>query len=87
MSQAKVLLADRGYDANWFREALAELGIEACIPSKSKRKVQILHDKIRYRQDWTMIVKYPIYTGPTGTLYTTEKVVRDAFQRLAGLGD
>ena len=28
---AKHLLADRGYDADWFREALQEKGIEPCI--------------------------------------------------------
>jgi len=31
---AKALLADRGYDADWFRAALAERRISACIPSK-----------------------------------------------------
>ena len=46
---ARILLADRGYDADWFRDALAERGIEACIPSKSNRKIQIPHDKLRYR--------------------------------------
>ena len=47
MPQAKVLLADKGYDADWFRDALADRGIEACIPSKSNRKIQIPHDKWR----------------------------------------
>jgi transposase len=28
------LLADRAFDANWVREALAEAGIEAVIPPK-----------------------------------------------------
>ena len=31
---AKALLGDRGYDADWFRKALAERNITACIPSK-----------------------------------------------------
>lgn len=39
--KAKALLADRGYDADWFRHALAERGITACIPSKTNRKVPI----------------------------------------------
>jgi transposase len=47
---AKALLADRGYDSNWFRAALAEKGIEACIPSSKSRKVEIAHDKMLYRQ-------------------------------------
>ena len=33
------LLGDKGYDADWFRAALAERGIAACIPSKSNRNV------------------------------------------------
>ena len=47
---AKELLADKGYDANWFRHALAERGITACIPSKSNRKEPIEHDRELYRQ-------------------------------------
>lgn len=46
---AKILLADRGYDADWFRDALADKGIKACIPPKSNRKIHIPHDKLRYR--------------------------------------
>ena len=42
--------ADRGYDADWFRNALAERGIAACIPSKANRKVPIPHDRALYRQ-------------------------------------
>ena len=42
---AKVLLGDKGYDADWFRDALAKRGIEACIPSKSNRKEPIPHDQ------------------------------------------
>ena len=30
---ARQLLADKGYDADWFRRALAERGIMACIPA------------------------------------------------------
>ena len=48
--KAKALLADRGYDADWFRHALAERGITACIPSKTNRKVPIPHDTGLYRQ-------------------------------------
>ena len=48
--KAKALLGDKGYDADWFREALAARKIEACIPSKSNRKVHIPHDTVLYRQ-------------------------------------
>ena len=48
--KAKVLLGDRGYDADWLRHALIERGITACIPSKSNRKIPIPHDRTLYRQ-------------------------------------
>jgi transposase len=47
---ATQLLGDKGYDADWFRQALAERGITACIPSKSNRKKPIEHDRVLYRQ-------------------------------------
>ena len=47
---AKTMLADRGYDADWFRAALAARGIAPCIPSKINRKTPIPHDKGLYRQ-------------------------------------
>ncbi len=31
------LLADRGYDADWFREALKDKGIKPCIPGRKSR--------------------------------------------------
>ena len=50
LPRAKALLGDRGYDADWFRAALAERKITACIPSKKNRKVPIPHDAGLYRQ-------------------------------------
>ena len=50
LPKAKELLGDRGYDADWFREALADRGIAACIPSKSNRKTPREHDRTLYRQ-------------------------------------
>jgi len=47
---AKYLLADRGYDADWFRKALRSKGIEPCIPPKKNRKIQIGYDKELYKQ-------------------------------------
>jgi len=47
---AKTLLGDRGYDAGWFRNALAARGIIPCIPSKSNRKIPLAHDRTLYRQ-------------------------------------
>jgi transposase len=50
MPRAKELLADKGYDADWFREALANRKIAACVPSKSNRKAPIPHDAGLYKQ-------------------------------------
>lgn len=50
LPRAKALLRDRGYDADWFRQALAHRNITACIPSKRNRKVPIPHDAVLYRQ-------------------------------------
>lgn len=47
--QAAVLLGDRGYDADWFRNALIEMGISPCIPSRIGRKAPIPHDTDLYR--------------------------------------
>ena len=49
-SPTKALLADKGYDADWFRDALAERKFEVCIPPKSNRKIQIPYDKMLYRK-------------------------------------
>lgn len=50
MPQADVLLADRAYDSNWFREALDQRGIMACIPTHAKRKTRLPHNPVLYRQ-------------------------------------
>ena len=50
LPRANELLGDKGYDADWFRQALTERGITACIPSKSNRNAPIEHDRILYRQ-------------------------------------
>ena len=47
---AQHLLADRGYDADWFRQALHTKGIEPCIPSRKSRKILIKYDKKLYKQ-------------------------------------
>ena len=47
---AATLIADRGYDSRWFRQALTARGIEPCIPSSKSRKVPFAYDKALYRQ-------------------------------------
>jgi transposase len=50
LPRSKHLIGNRGYDADWFRHALAERGTTACIPSKRNRKIAIPHDAVLYRQ-------------------------------------
>ncbi len=50
LPSADWLLADRGYDADWFREALQDKKIRACIPGRKSRKVPVKYDKRRYRR-------------------------------------
>jgi transposase len=47
---ASSLIADRGYDSDWFRAELQDRGIEPCIPSSRSRKVPYAHDKAVYRE-------------------------------------
>jgi len=44
------LLADRGYDADWFREALKDRRIKPCIPGRKSRGKPIRHDRRRYKR-------------------------------------
>ena len=50
LPRVNFLLADRGYDADWFRSDLIDMGITPCIPSKKNRKVQIPHDAALYKK-------------------------------------
>jgi len=58
LPNAQWLLADRGYDAGWFREALSERGARPCIPGRKSRKQVARYDKRRYKRR----------TPPLGTL-------------------
>ena len=49
LPSANTLIADKGYDSDEFREALAARKIEACIPPKRNRKTQHLFDKQLYK--------------------------------------
>ena len=50
LPDADTLIADRGYDSNWFREALADREIEPCIPGCKNRKEPIEYDVDLYKQ-------------------------------------
>lgn len=44
---AEWLLADRGYDADWYREALQDKGIKPFIPGRKSRGKPINYDRRR----------------------------------------
>ncbi|MEZ5725438.1 MAG: IS5 family transposase [Paracoccaceae bacterium] len=50
LPKAGWMLADRGYDADWFREALKDKGIKVCIPGRKSRKKAVKYDKRRYKR-------------------------------------
>ena len=50
LPKAEWLLADRGYDSDWLREALQDRGIQVCIPGRKPRKKPVKYDKRRYKQ-------------------------------------
>ena len=50
MPKAEWLLADRGYDADWYREALKDKGIRVCIPGRKSRKKKVRFDRRRYKR-------------------------------------
>ena len=47
---ADCLLGDHGYDADWFREDLVNMGITPCIPGRKSREKPDKHDKRRYKR-------------------------------------
>lgn len=47
LPKARGLLADRGYDADWFRETLKDKGIKVCIPGRQSRKKAVKYEKRR----------------------------------------
>ena len=50
LPEAEWLLADRGYDADWFRETLIDKGTKPCIPGRKSRKKTVKYDKRRYKR-------------------------------------
>jgi transposase len=48
--EGEAVLADKGYDSNAIREAIAAAGMTAVIPSNRSRKTIIPHDQALYRE-------------------------------------
>ncbi len=49
------LLGVRGYDADWFREALKDNGIRTCIPFRKQRTKPVKYDKRTYNNVGALI--------------------------------
>ena len=50
LPKAKEMIADRGYDADWFRSALKAKGITPCIPPKNNRNAFTAYDANLYKK-------------------------------------
>jgi transposase len=44
------LIADRSYDADWFRETLQDKGIRPCITGRKSRDKAVRYNKRRYKR-------------------------------------
>jgi len=50
LPSAAVMIGDKGYDSDEFRNALASKGIDACIPPRKGRKTMHFYCKALYKQ-------------------------------------
>jgi len=55
---ARVLIADRGYDAGWLRQALRSQGITPCIPARSCRNKAVRHSKALYKMRYKIEIMF-----------------------------
>jgi transposase len=49
LPKAQWMLGDRGYDADWYRDAPQAKGITPCIPGRKSRIIPVKYDKRRSR--------------------------------------
>ena len=67
LPSADWLLADRGYDADWFRDALKDKGIKPCIPGRKSRGKPVKHDTRQPSRALSNCrigsAKYPVWHG------------------------
>jgi len=50
LPKARWLLRDRGYDTDWFTDALQAKGIQPCIPGRRSRNEPVGYDKRCYHR-------------------------------------
>ena len=55
LPQAPVLIGDKGYDGDEFRNALATKGMKACIPPRKGRKRHKVEGMFAKLKDWRRI--------------------------------
>ncbi len=67
LPEGDALIADRGYDSDWYREALADKGITPCIPGRNNRKEPIEYDEVLYRQRNLTSHRYYVSTVGRGS--------------------
>ena len=83
LPNAKELLGDKGYDADWFRTALAERGIAACIPSKSNRKAPELTERFTASVTRSKICSVGSRTGDAFIPATIDAPIRSCPQSVS----
>ncbi len=50
LPKADWISADRGYDADWLRDALKDKGMKVCIPGRKTRRNPVRYDRRRYKR-------------------------------------
>ncbi len=58
LSNAKHLIADRGYDADWFVTAHKQQGITPCIPPRKNRTTRRRYSTTLYKQRHTIEIMF-----------------------------
>ncbi len=71
LPKAQWMLADRGYDAEWFRDALEQKGIKPCIPARKSRSMPVKYGKCRYKRRNRIEIMF----GPSSSQHTAATVL------------
>ena len=58
LSNAKHLIADRGYDTDWFIAALKKQSVTPCIPPRKNRMTRRRYNKTLYKQRHTIEIMF-----------------------------
>ena len=85
LPKAQWMLGDRGYDADWYRDALQAKGITPCIPGRKSRIIPVKYDKRRYQSRSRIEIMFGRLKDSrrVATLYDRRPT---AFQRHLGMG-